>query len=68
MASSTELLNELVLGCEEVAKLLKCNRDSILNLHRCHRLRGYRIGKSLKWRSQDVVKFVNELDKNDDPD
>ena len=38
---------------------------TIDNLHRFKRLRGCKVGKSLRWKPSDVTRFVTELQPDD---
>jgi len=55
----------LVLRCEDVARLLQVPEDTVRNLHRTGQLRGVLVGRHLRWKPEDVRRFVIGLGDND---
>ena len=51
----------LVLSKDEVAKALNVRKATVENLHRTHQLRGIKVGKHLRWKPDDVRRFVEQL-------
>ena len=56
-----KLTQGLVLDSEETAAVLRVRESTVENLHRTGQLRGVIIGRHLRWRVQDVKRFVDEL-------
>ena len=54
----------LAWTAEQTANVLSVTSDVIKNLHRVGQLRGVKIGRSLRWRPEDVRKFVDNLGMN----
>ncbi len=57
--------NPLLLDREQVATWLNVDVSTIDNLHRFKRLRGCKVGRALRWRPEDVTRFVAELQPDD---
>lgn len=51
-------MSVLVLTDEQVADMLAVPKDTVRNLHRIGKLKGILVGKHLRWRPADVIKFV----------
>ena len=58
-----ELLdNEIVLTRDQVAKVLSIRPESVDHLHRVGALKGIKIGKMLRWRPDDLRRYVRDAD------
>ena len=55
------LMQGLMLDAEEVGAVFRVPKDTVANFHRTRQLRGVMIGKHLRWRVQDVKRFVDEM-------
>jgi|GEM_PF-2660526 len=51
----------LMLDKDDVASLLRVGPATIENLHRTGQLRGRMVGRHLRWRPDDVRRFVEQL-------
>ena len=52
-------LRDPVLTIEQVAQVLQVDVPTIRYQHRMQRLRGYRLGKELRWQLSAVERFVD---------
>ena len=64
-ATTQQLMSRLLLARPEVSLLLGIPEESVDYLHRMKRLRGVAVGKFLRWRPDDVQRFVDELEPKD---
>ena len=55
----------LLLTKDAVAELLAIDPETVTNLHRFKKLRGCKVGRALRWRPEDVTRFVAELQPDD---
>lgn len=59
------LMQFVVLNKDETAAVLGVTPDTIENLHRTGQLRGVKVGKHLRWRPRDIVRFVDALENGE---
>lgn len=55
----------LAWNAEVTAEAMMVTPDVVKNLHRTGKLRGVKVGRSLRWRPSDVERFVAELGGDD---
>lgn len=58
MSTATNREQRVLLTINEVAERLRVEPVSVRHLHQTGRLRGVRIGRTLKWRATDVDRFI----------
>ena len=56
-----ELLARLLLSRDQVAEILGVPVKTVSYLHRMHKLRAVKLGKSCMWKTEAVRDFVQEL-------
>ncbi len=56
-----KLMLELFLTAEEAARVLRVPEPTIQNLYRTGQLPAYPVGKHLRFKPADLVKFAGEL-------
>jgi excisionase family DNA binding protein len=60
MSETTD--NPLCLSLEQAAEFVGVPADTIQNQYRCRALPGVKVGKHLRFRRCDLIRFVEELE------
>lgn len=50
-----------LLKADEVAARLGVRPETVRNLHKSSKLRGFKVGRELRWRLSDVMTFIADL-------
>ncbi len=58
---TSETNGKRVLDAQDVGRLLGCSPWTVQHLHRTGRLPAIKVGRLLKWRPEDVERYVQEL-------
>ena len=64
-ATVSEIWDKALLNAQDVARVLSLPVSTVLQLHEDRKLRGYKVGKYLVWKPEDVRKFAENVEPDD---